>query len=372
MAKGAYIGINGIARKIKKGYIGVNGVARKIKKAYIGVGGVARPCWGGGEPVFYGGITALSNGRQRVPSANVGDYLVFGGGYKSSAVNTVDAYNSSLVRSTPTALPNVTDKHASTSIGNYALFGGGQGRSTSTIYKTLVTYNPSLTQSTADDLNSAAYSLVATSIGSYALFGGGRLSIITGNPKITAYNASLTKSTPTNLSTPKRTETTATHNGKYALFGGGSTAVATVEAYNTSLTLSTAPNLSVGRGYMTAGQVGKYALFVWGYNASTTDNYTNIDCYDESLTRTTVYSKYEGSYLPTPTATLGDYCILHASYQNVEYIDSSLTIQDIDASASDVLHDAVLAGGGGTVGNYAIFVGSNYDDYMTKADAYTL
>lgn len=45
MAKGAYIGVNNIARKIKKQYIGVNNVARKIKKVYIGVNNVARLFW---------------------------------------------------------------------------------------------------------------------------------------------------------------------------------------------------------------------------------------------------------------------------------------------------------------------------------------
>ena len=42
MAKGSYIGVNSVARKVKKCYIGVDGVARKVKKAYIGVNGVAR------------------------------------------------------------------------------------------------------------------------------------------------------------------------------------------------------------------------------------------------------------------------------------------------------------------------------------------
>lgn len=47
MAKGAYIGVSAVARKVKKMYIGVGGVARKVKKAYIGVGGVARLFWSG-------------------------------------------------------------------------------------------------------------------------------------------------------------------------------------------------------------------------------------------------------------------------------------------------------------------------------------
>ena len=37
-----YIGVNGVARKIKKVYVGVDGVAREVKSGYIGVGGVAK------------------------------------------------------------------------------------------------------------------------------------------------------------------------------------------------------------------------------------------------------------------------------------------------------------------------------------------
>ena len=51
MAKGAYIGVAGKARKVKKMYIGVNNVARKVKKGYIGINGVARQCFLGGTPL---------------------------------------------------------------------------------------------------------------------------------------------------------------------------------------------------------------------------------------------------------------------------------------------------------------------------------
>lgn len=53
MSKGQYIGVSGVARKVKASYIGVNGVARKIKTGYVGVGGVARK--------FYPGGTGLSS-----------------------------------------------------------------------------------------------------------------------------------------------------------------------------------------------------------------------------------------------------------------------------------------------------------------------
>lgn len=95
MAKGAYIGIAGKARKIKKGYIGVAGKARKIKKAYIGIGGVARPCWNGGEVTYYGAITPLSVSRYRIAAASVGDYAIFAGGDRGSynyLSDIVDAY----------------------------------------------------------------------------------------------------------------------------------------------------------------------------------------------------------------------------------------------------------------------------------------
>lgn len=42
-----YIGVNGVARKIKKVYVGVDGVAREVKSGYTGVGGVAKKWWSG-------------------------------------------------------------------------------------------------------------------------------------------------------------------------------------------------------------------------------------------------------------------------------------------------------------------------------------
>lgn len=51
MAKAHYVGVNGIARKVKQPYIGVGGVARKVKNGYVGVGGVARQFFGGGIEV---------------------------------------------------------------------------------------------------------------------------------------------------------------------------------------------------------------------------------------------------------------------------------------------------------------------------------
>ena len=48
MSKGAYVGINGTAHKIKDIYVGVNNIAHKVVKGYVGVNGVAHLFWDGG------------------------------------------------------------------------------------------------------------------------------------------------------------------------------------------------------------------------------------------------------------------------------------------------------------------------------------
>ena len=94
MAKKSYIGIDGKARQVKKWYIGVDSKARKVKKGYIGVGGVARPFMSGGEPAYYGTVTPLSQARNSLAGASVGDYALFAGGHKGTSdyLSTVDAY----------------------------------------------------------------------------------------------------------------------------------------------------------------------------------------------------------------------------------------------------------------------------------------
>ena len=128
MAKTAYVGINGVARQVKKIYIGIDNKARKVKKGYVGVGGVARLFFSAESKLeYYGAITPLSKARGYLDATTVGNYALFGGGNLSAS--TVDAYNASLTRSTPQALSESRSVLAATTVGNYALFGGGTWRS---------------------------------------------------------------------------------------------------------------------------------------------------------------------------------------------------------------------------------------------------
>ena len=158
----------------------------------------------------------------------------------------------------PTALSVVRGVLAATHIGNYALFGGGYDGDTSgdgNLYSAVVdAYDTSLNRTTPTALSVARSSLAATHIGNYALFGGGRI----GNPYsavVDACDTSLNRTTPTALSVA-RGSLAATHIGDYALFGGGvdldtsgdgSTRSAVVDAYTTKVykaTITLPPNVS--------------------------------------------------------------------------------------------------------------------------------
>ena len=130
MAKGAYVGVDGVAHKVKKIYTGVDNVAKQVKKGYVGVGGVARPFFSAEAGVeYYGVITPLSVARYNLAATTVGNYALFGGGSGDAPADkdTVDAYDYTLTRSTPTALSAARYSLAATTVGNYALFGGGFG-----------------------------------------------------------------------------------------------------------------------------------------------------------------------------------------------------------------------------------------------------
>ena len=78
---------------------------------------------------YYGLAPQLSAARNRISTTTVGNYALFGCGHGSGSpghLSTVDAYDTSLTRTTPTALSVAREFLAATTVGNYALFGGGR------------------------------------------------------------------------------------------------------------------------------------------------------------------------------------------------------------------------------------------------------
>lgn len=129
--------------------------------------------------------------------------------------------------------------------------------------------------------------LGATTIGDYALFGGGASNSgwAYAADEVSVYNKSLVYSKANDL-TVGGNGTVGVTVGDYALFGGQSTTSAKkspVDAYNSSLTHFTPTSLSVSRKSLAGSAVGNYALFAGGYSGSVT--YADVDAYDGSLTQ---------------------------------------------------------------------------------------
>lgn len=382
MAKKAYIGVDGVARKIKKGYIGVDGKARKIKKAYIGIGSVARPCWSGGELAYYGKIANLWIDRAYLAATTVGDYAIFGGGYGNGASSSgmyADAYNKSLTKpytnwNTIQFGGNGFDMSpAATTIGNYALFGGGYYCYDDPYYMAMVNaVDSSLTVNrSVTSLRVPRSELAAASTKTYAWFGGG------GNggalKYVDAYNSSLTRNLPAHLISERR-KLAATTVGNHVLFGGGEKNYSNhtaVEAYNDSLTKVTVPSIfTYARSQLAATAIGKYALFGGGVTSTSV-----MEVYDEALTRTNSISLSESKFALAAT-TVGDFALFAggsisgAASATADAFDPSLT-----RTTTTNLNTARQSLAATSVGNCALFGGGNnpYNaKYYSVVDAYVV
>ena len=241
--------------------------------------------------------TELSVDRYDSAAAVVGSYALFAGGRRKQgslfvfAKDSVDAYNTSLTRTTATPMPSNVYACAGGTVGGYAVFSGGSDmNSDSTLVETIgamgivCAYDSSLTSSKAAPLSYPRAVHSAATIGNHLLFAGGYNSR-TGKylSTVESYDASLTRSTAVELSSAKTALASATV-GEYAMFAGGykgnsdAAYVATVDAYNTALTKTTMPDLSVGRHGLASAVIGDYALFAGGISkiSSTIDQYQDV------------------------------------------------------------------------------------------------
>lgn len=336
-------------------------------------------------------VSMLSLERCKLAATTIGNYALFGGGHDGSDIysegyyySVVDAYNSSISRTTPTSLSRARAFFTATSIGNYALFGGGSDSSITEL-PTVDAYNSSLVRSTQTSLSVGRDCLASTTVGDYALFGGGKIAGHNTDcySTVDAYNTSLTRTTPTTLSTA-RCDLAAAAVGDYALFGGGinkTNYLSVVDAYNTSLTRTTPANLLMARCYLKSSCVGNYAIFGCG-RAGANAFSSNVEAYNNNLTRSSL-SSFRNTREAYSSTTLGDYALFSGGiysnttggstvverYKNVELYDkntvrNSISVPDISLGRYDL--DAAA------VGDYALFGGGKYDSYATNCvDAFT-
>ena len=88
--------------------------------------------------------------------------------------DVVDAYSSSLTRTTVTPLTMIRYYLAATTLGDYAIFGGGYA--SDDVTNRVDIYDSSLTRLNYNYLTVGRSQLAATTVGNYALFGGGNVS----------------------------------------------------------------------------------------------------------------------------------------------------------------------------------------------------
>lgn len=164
MAKGVYFGVDNKARKCKKLYFGVDNIARKVKKMYFGVNGQARIC-------YSAGLTMLSNVGQldyitySSECSKVGNYMLH-----ARAYDNVKTLNKDWVVGTATNFNYNRRNYSGSWNPNYALFCGGNGEWNS---DNIDAYDSSLVRTSTARLGAARGGISVGNIGIYAVTAGG-------------------------------------------------------------------------------------------------------------------------------------------------------------------------------------------------------
>ena len=245
------------------------------------------------DPSHFNNSVISGINRTNLAGTNIGNYALFAAGVTSngSRISDVEAFNTSLTKTTPTSLNVARSRSVATNVGNYALFAGGcWGYSNSYLYSSneVEAYDKSLTRTLPTDMSADREDLAATNVGNYALFAGGSTRGSNGGflDSVDAYNTSLTRSTATSLPA-KKSYSCGGHSIGHAIFAGGyddGGATNNVYAYDTSLTRSILTELPTKVYNLISAYIGdgNYTLFAGGNSSSDV-----VYAYDVSLTRLT-------------------------------------------------------------------------------------
>ena len=400
MSKGVYIGVNGVARKVKNVYIGVSNVARKVKKGYIGVGGVARPFLSS-EVEYYGTTTALSTVRCYHSAETVGNYAIFAGGAPLGTKH--DTYNKNLVKGTAAAFQTLQQYTGSAKIGNYAIFAGGWEYNYG-LTKKVEAYSSALVRNNnATDLISCSqYKCVGTHTNNYAIFAAGAYGdyihfnhdneVVAYDSNLTQHNVSKTTldiyNMRSSLTDNFKDVNGINFNGKAIFYGAtayntnpNTTEISSqIIIYDNNLTIKNLWCFNHFQAACGAAASDTHLVLCGGMPSPQCGTAPQTVCFNSNLVRTHIgyinTDKYEtkGFYKNGTYYFIGGYT--HSpeglSYQFIDYLYDSNFVYSTKESTQDVsgrvyskhveIGDYVL-NGGGQQGSYAV----NYD----RVDVYT-
>ena len=357
MAKGAYVGVGGVARKVKKIYIGVGGVARKVKKGYIGVGGVARLFFTS-EPLYAGTAAPLSVARAYLAGASNAYYAAFASGSIGlTDIGNVDYYDAKLVKGLLTS-PNAGYAcHHLEGAGNgsYVIFAGGTTSDLSDTLSSITAFNTSMTRFiNAPTLYQSVYGHSALSFGYLAIFIGGWRYTDSRTDQSHALNAIDTSMVNhyNNYGLPlQRSSLGSARTNNYAIFAGGSVTVGSgtdvVDAYNSSLARAVPAKLPSAANTLTGATAGGYAVFINGPMAV---------AYDDSLVQHILASP--ASYMiMAESASVDKYAIFAGGSDGNNAINNVLMYDDSLVASYASLVSATRSGASAVIGNHALFAG---------------
>ena len=373
MAKGAYIGVGGVARKVKKGYIGVPTdvpiYSEETKTVPITASNIAE-------------YFEVTNGSYYFAGSG-STFTSNNGGVKNSTASTVlkakqdiSSLSFSYSYSSEKSYDKFTLKVAGTAVENAV-----SGPTTSKTYSGSLTAGQTVefiyakdssNDSNDDECTFSAMSITATvrtqigaetkevarkikkayiGIGSVArpCWAGGEL----------AYYGT--------ISALRRIAYGTASIGNYALFAGGldyssgsGTNVPAVTTCNSSLTVGTAADLD-NYSYGCSGTTIKdtYAVFYGGKSSTSSARYSEEGIYDTSLTKLSASGSVTLKY-NAASASIGDYALFAGGKNSsilpsagIQYVDASLTTQDSGTGLSKRACELAAT----TVGNYALFGG---------------
>lgn len=167
-------------------------------------------------------------------------------------------------------------------------------------------------------------------------------------------------------------DSAATTVGNYALFALSESYyhsvneeyVTTVDSYNASLTKVNCPAFSHSRRDFAATTVGNYAIFCGGYDSNNDWYSAAAEIYDTSLVHTNRYDFYDASHLAA--TTVGNYALFAGGYDEEDYIDYVFAVDSaLTTRACTGLDSRRYDLAATTVGNYALFAGG-----LTSDDTY--
>lgn len=287
MAKSAYIGVEGISRKVKKMYVGIDGVARKIKKAYIGIDGVARLFYSEEMPYgYYKELSPLKNNIDGKAVASNLNYCIYAGG--NCIYKDVEAYDINLTKKFASSLREARGSLVGATVGEWSIFAGGRN-GTGFIVDTIDAYSSNNLATTSQRSLSAKRELITSASASdYAFFGGGSVqnNVTPGSKAVDVLDVNFTNHSVAQLNDYRQAMAAANASDTVLFAGGyaGGTLTSLIEAYDSKLT-KTNNSLCTIRSGIGGASIGTYALFAGGYISPSGQRTTLIDAYDSNGVR---------------------------------------------------------------------------------------